>query len=137
MKKRFVKTLSLALALTMLLSDMLFSQGVWMPWQMCTMGIIGFLAGVLFRKGLLSGSRVPLCGFGALSAIVIYGGVMNFGAAVMSGSSLEPAALVPYYVVGFPVDCVHAAATVLTLWFLAEPMLEKLDRIKVKYGLVE
>ena len=34
-------------------------------------------------------------------------------------------------------DCVHAAATWLFLWFTAEPMLEKLDRIKVKYGLVE
>ena len=34
-------------------------------------------------------------------------------------------------------DCVHAGATVFFLWVLAEPMLEKLDRIKVKYGLVE
>lgn len=30
-------------------------------------------------------------------------------------------------------DAVHAAATVLFLWFGAEPMLEKLDRIKTKY----
>jgi len=45
--------------------------------------------------------------------------------------------LVSYYLTGFPVDCVHAAATVFFLWVLAEPMLEKLDRIKTKYGLVE
>ena len=32
---------------------------------------------------------------------------------------------------------VHAAATWIFLWFAAEPMLEKLDRIKVKYGLIE
>jgi hypothetical protein len=32
---------------------------------------------------------------------------------------------------------VHAAATVVFLLLIAEPMLEKLDRIKVKYGLVE
>ena len=38
---------------------------------------------------------------------------------------------------GFPMDCVHAAATVFFLLVLAEPMLEKLDRIKIKYGLVE
>ena len=31
----------------------------------------------------------------------------------------------------------HAAATALFLWFLAQPMLEKLDRVKVKYGLLE
>ena len=34
-------------------------------------------------------------------------------------------------------DCVHAAATWIILWFIAEPMLEKLDRIKSKYGLME
>lgn len=30
-----------------------------------------------------------------------------------------------------------ATATVLFLWLAAEPLLEKLDRIKVKYGLYE
>ena len=45
--------------------------------------------------------------------------------------------IVSYYISGLPMDCVHAAATWLFLWFAAEPMLEKLDRIKVKYGLVE
>ena len=44
--------------------------------------------------------------------------------------------LLTYYVTGFPVDCVHAAATVFFLWIAAEPMLEKLDRIKEKYGLL-
>ena len=45
--------------------------------------------------------------------------------------------ILTYYVTGFPSDCIQAAATWLFLWFAAEPMLEKLDRIKVKYGLVE
>lgn len=31
----------------------------------------------------------------------------------------------------------HAAATVFFLWVLSQPLLEKLDRIKVKYGLIE
>ena len=42
---------------------------------------------------------------------------------------------VPYYVTGIPVDLVRAVATFIFLWLGAEPMLEKLDRIKVKYGL--
>jgi len=45
--------------------------------------------------------------------------------------------LMAYYVSGFPVDLVHACATVIVILLVAEPMLEKLDRIKVKYGLVE
>lgn len=43
----------------------------------------------------------------------------------------------PYYLQGIPFDLVHAIATVVFLYIAAEPMLEKLDRIKVKYGLVE
>ena len=40
-------------------------------------------------------------------------------------------------ITGVPADAIHALATVLFLWFLSEPMLEKLDRVKVKYGLME
>ncbi len=124
-------------AMTMLASNVLFSQGPWTPWQMFAMGIIGFLAGVLFRKGLLRRTRGSLCVFGALAAIVIYGGIMNPAAALMWASELNGKILLTYYISGFPMDCVHAAGTVFFLWAAAEPMLEKLDRIKVKYGLVE
>ena len=124
-------------AMTMLASNVLFSQGPWTPWQMFCMGIIGFLAGVLFRKGWLRRSRLSLCIFGALSAILIYGGIMNPASALMWAGELNWKILLTYYISGFPMDCIHAAATWLFLWFAAEPMLEKLDRIKVKYGLVE
>lgn len=40
------------------------------------------------------------------------------------------------YMLGFPFDLIHAAATVTFLGFIPQPMLEKLDRIKVKYGLM-
>ena len=124
-------------AVTMLASNVLFSQGPWTPFQMFAMGIIGFLAGVLFRRGWLRRSRAALCVFGAIAAVVVYGGIMNPVSALLYARTLEWKVIAAYYVTGFPVDCVHAAATVFFLWVLAEPMLEKLDRIKVKYGLVE
>ncbi len=125
-------------ALSMLVSNMLFSQGPWTPWQMFSMGIIGFLAGVLFRKGLLRRTRGSLCVFGVFSAIVIYGGIMNPASLLMwaGAESMSWKTLLTYYVTGFPVDCIHAAATAFFLWIAAEPMLEKLDRIKRKYGLI-
>lgn len=124
-------------AMTMLVSNLLFSQGPWTPWQMFAMGIIGFLAGVLFRKGWLRRGRVSLCAFGALAAVVVYGGIMNPAAALLWSGTLSGKILLTYCLSGFPMDCVHAAATWLFLWFAAEPMLEKLDRIKTKYGLAE
>ena len=125
-------------AVTMLASNVLFSQGPWTPWQMFSMGIIGFLAGVCFRKGLLRRSRGSLATFGAFSAVIIYGGIMNPASAIMySSASLSWKTIMAYYVSGLPMDLVHAAATVIFLLIAAEPMLEKLDRIKTKYGLVE
>ena len=122
----------------MLVSNVLFSQGPWAPWQMFAMGIIGFLAGVLFRKGLLRRSRGSLATFGAFAAVVIYGGIMNPAAALMyNAQSLNGEMLVAYYISGLPMVLVHGGATVIFLLLAAEPMLEKLDRIKVKYGLVE
>lgn len=124
-------------SMTMLASNVMFSQGPWTPWQMFCMGIIGFLAGVLFRKGWLRRARGSLCVFGALSAIVIYGGIMNPASALMWAHELNWQIMMTYYISGFPMDCIQAAATWIFLWFAAEPMLEKLDRVKVKYGLVE
>ena len=109
-----------------------------MPWQMFSMGIIGFHAGVCFRKGLLRRSRGSLATFGAFAAVIIYGGIMNPAAALMyNAQSVNWEMILGYYVAGLPMDLIHAGGTVIFILIAAEPMLEKLDRIKVKYGLVE
>lgn len=125
-------------AVTMLVSNMMFSQGPWTPWQMFAAGLIGFLAGVLCKKGLLRQTRLSLSVFGAVCALVIYGGLVNPVSALIRGTEpLNLNIILSYYLTGLPMDCIHAAATAIFLWFLAEPMLEKLERVKVKYGLIE
>ena len=121
-------------ALTMLLSNMYFQQGPWTPYQMFAMGIIGLLAGVLFRKGLLRRERLSLSIFGFLATLLVYGGIMNPAAMLMYQPAPSWSLLLAYYIQGLPVDLVHAVSTFLFLWLLSEPMLEKLDRIKTKYG---
>ena len=124
-------------AMTMLVSNMLFSQGQWTPWQMFSMGIIGWLAGVLYRKGVLRRSRISLCIFGVIASTVVYGGIMNPASALMWAHTINWNILKSYYLTGVPIDLVRAIATFIFLWLGAEPMLEKLDRIKTKYGLAE
>ena len=41
------------------------------------------------------------------------------------------------YAMGLPFDLIHATSTAFFLWFIAEPMIDKLERIKIKYGLIE
>ena len=45
--------------------------------------------------------------------------------------------IISSYIMGLPFDLVHAAATVFFLWIAASPMIEKIDRIKIKYGISE
>ena len=123
-------------AVTMLVSNIFFGQGPLTPWQMFAMGIIGFLSGVLFRKGLLRRDRVSLAVFGGIVVFFVYGGIMNPASVLTFQHKATWSAIVTSWVVGVPFDLIHGAATVFFLLVAGEPMLEKLDRIKVKYGLV-
>lgn len=124
-------------AMTMFCSNVLFGQGPWTPWQMFAMGVMGLLAGILFRKGILHRDRFSLSVFGGLVTFLIYGGIMNPASVLMYQPNPNWQMILSAYITGVPADAVHALATVMFLWFLSEPMLEKLDRVKVKYGLIE
>ena len=120
-----------------MVSNMFMGQGPWTPWQMFAYGLIGFLAGVLFQKGILKAKKLPLCIYGFLSVIFIFGGIMNPASVLMSYGRLTVASVLAFYISGLPVDLVHAASTVFFLLVLSRPLLEKLERIKHKYGLIE
>ena len=124
-------------ALSMISSNMLFGQGPWTPWQMFAAGIIGFLAGILFQKGWLKARKISLCIYGFLATVFIYGGIMNPASLVMTSYAITKRNLLAIYMSGLPVDLVHASATVIFLWVASKPMIEKLERIKVKYGMIE
>ena len=124
-------------AMTMFCSNVLFGQGPWTPWQMFAMGVMGLLAGICFRKGLLHRDRFSLSVFGGLVTFLIYCGVMNPASVLMYQPNPNWQMILSAYITGVPADAIHALATVMFLWFLSEPMLEKLDRVKVKYGLIE
>ena len=124
-------------AVTGFVSNFFFGQGPWTPWQMFAFGIIGFIAGILFQKGLLRKTKASLCIFGAFATFIIYGGIMNPSTVIMSQDKLNFTMINAAYISGIPFDLVHAASTAFFLWFISEPMIDKLDRIKVKYGLIE
>jgi len=123
-------------AVTGFVSNMFMGQGPWTPWQMFAFGIIGFLAGVLFRKGILRRLPASLAVFGAFSAVALYGGLMNAAMSLIYQAVPSKEMILAAYLQGLPMDLVHAAATALFILIISRPMLEKLDRIKQKYGLL-
>ena len=124
-------------AVTGFISNFFLGQGPWTPWQMLAFGMAGFLAGVLFRKGFLQKTKGSLMLFGGLAALLIYGGIMNPASVLMWQAKPNLEMLLSAYLMGLPFDLIHALATVFFLWFISAPMIEKLDRVKSKYGLVD
>lgn len=118
-------------------SNFFFGQGPWTPWQMFSFGIVGFLAGILAVRGILPKKRWALCLYGGIATVVIYGGIMNFSSAILFGGKLTVKSLLAIYASGVPFDLIHGASTVIFLFFLANPMMEKIGRMQKKYGLLE
>ncbi len=124
-------------AVTGFVSNFFFGQGPWTPWQMFSFGIIGLIGGVLFTKGFLRKTKSSLCIFGFVATLIIYGGIMNPSSVIMAQTKLTWEMVLASYAAGLPLDVIHAASTVIFMWFIAEPMIDKLERIKIKYGLIE
>lgn len=121
-------------SLAMLCSNFLFTQGPWTPWQMFACGLIGYLSG-FFGKNKATKQIWLLCIWGLFSGF-IYGLFVDTWAMMGFNSSVSWQAAALTYSLGLPFNAILSAATVLTLAFAAKPLLEKLDRIKIKYGLI-
>lgn len=122
--------------ITMFVSNIFLGSGPWTPWQMFACGLIGFIAGFMYKKEALPKTVVPVCIFGFIATLLIYGGIMNPASLLMSGAEINAASLTAYYISGLPYDVIHALSTIVFLALLAKPMLTKLDRVKKKYGLL-
>lgn len=123
-------------AVTGFVSNFFFGQGPWTPWQMFAFGIIGFIAGVMFNKRLKR-TKILLCIFGFLSVLIIYGGIMNFSTVAQTQTAFTPELIFASVLSGLPFDLIHALSTAFFLWFISEAIIDKLERIKVKYGLIQ
>lgn len=134
-------------ALAAFVSNFLFGQGPWTPWQMFCWGVIGFLAGLLAKSGAFgnigreqaddSGKRrkpVSLCIYGFLSGFG-FGWVMNLYFLVGYVRPLNLATIGAAYVSSFFFDLSHGICTALVLWLVGEAWIRKLLRIKKKFGL--
>lgn len=122
-------------AMTAFVSNFLFGQGPWTPWQMIAMAIVGYFAGLIFHKFSDKINKWVLAGFGGISAFVIYGIIVDFWTIISMTPDPTLKTLIMVYGAAAYLNAVHAAATVIFILLLAKPMIEKLERVKVKYGM--
>lgn len=118
------------------ISNFFFGQGPWTPWQMLAMGLVGFLAGILFSHKKLEKRRqlFGLVVYGGLSVTIVYGLIMDTSAVLLSTNAVSFSMLLAAYGAGFLFNLIHGVSTLLFIVVLAKPVLNKLYRMKKKYG---
>jgi len=122
-------------ALTAVLSNLYFGQGPWTPFQMFAWGIIGFGAGMIFKK---EEARkiwfiVP---YGILAGIG-YSLILDIWTALAVDNAFVLARYLAFVAASLPTLIMYVVSNVAFLLVLSNPILSKLKRIKDKYGLYE
>lgn len=114
-----------------LLSNFLFGQGPWTPFQMLAWGLIGLFAGLLAKP--LQKSRILLLLYGVASGVA-FSAVMDVWSVLWMSGSLTPAAFSAALLAALPHTALYAVSNLAFLLLLATPIGDKLARIKLKYG---
>ena len=121
--------------MTMFLSNFYFMQGAWTPFQMFAMGLIGYLAGMLFcgrefRHRLTAAVAV----YGFFSVLLIYGGIVDINTVFFSlGENPTDTGVLTIYLAGLPFDLIFAVTTAILLVILTGPILKIWQRLEKKY----
>jgi energy-coupling factor transport system substrate-specific component len=118
-----------------LVSNFFFGQGAWTPWQMFCWGMIGAIAGLLRNRPLMR-NRWTLSAFGFVCGFA-FDWVMNIWYVIGFIRPVTWGAVLTAYAAGLWFDIAHAVSTVIFLLLLAKPWGKLLNRIKIKYGLME
>ncbi len=127
-------------AMIAFVSNFFFGQGPWTPWQMMALGLAGMFAGLIFQKWNRRGPKpskvhkIAVCVFGLVSGY-FYGLIVDLW--TLFGYTEKPS-LNAYLVVKSTAiwfDTLLAISTFMFLWVLYAPMIKKLNRIKLKYGM--
>ncbi len=122
-------------SLSMLVSNMFLGQGPWTPWQMLGLGLVGFLAGLIFRSDAMKRPWI-MAAYGFLSIIAVYGFIADTYSAFGFMYELSIESILATYIAGLPFNAVLAFCTALSLFIFGRPVIKKLERVKRKYGFV-
>ncbi|HOP11588.1 MAG TPA: ECF transporter S component [Oscillospiraceae bacterium] len=118
-------------SLSAVISNFYFGQGPWTPFQMFAWGLIGLIAG--FLADPLKKSRVLLLVCGFLSG-VLFSFVMDIWTVLWYNESLDWALYLSALVTALPYTIMYSVSNVVFLFLIAKPFGEKLERVKLKYG---
>jgi len=118
-------------AVSAFISNFFSGQGPWTPFQMLGWGIIGLLSGMLSRP--LKKNRWLIVTFGTVMGM-LYSFIMDVWT-VLWGGGFSAELYLAAIVTAIPHTVIYSVSNMIFLIILAKPFGEKLERIKLKYGI--
>lgn len=124
-------------AITAFASNFFYGQGPFTPWQMFGYGAGGMLAGFCFRPNWLPRKNWVMAVFGFLAVLLWVGPLLDCSHIFLVLPKITWPSVIATFVSGFYVNVSQAICTALIMLLLGNALLEKLDRVKMKYGMME
>ena len=121
-------------AFSAFVSNFIFGQGMWTPFQMVALGTVGLLAGLIFR--CLKVNRYTLSIVGFVLATVVYGAIVDMSTVLSAyGNNVTLKGALSIYASGAVFSLVFGGATAVFLFLFGMPFITKIERISKKYGM--
>lgn len=123
-------------------SNLYIGMGPYLPWQMMAYGIAGVLGGFAFCGRGTFGLRpniytLVMAVFGYLSIQLVVGPLLDLSGLFTAISVVSWESAAALLIAGLPVNLIHGSACFLTILLFSRPLLNKLERLKIKYGMME
>ena len=124
-------------AVTAFASNFFYGQGAYMPWQMMAYGAGGMLAGFVFIKNKIPRKPWVMAIVGFLAVVLWIGPLLDTAHVFIMMPEINISTVTASLASGFPVNVSQGICTALMMFVFGKPLLEKLDRVKQKYGVLE
>jgi uncharacterized membrane protein len=113
-------------------SNFFFGQGPWTPWQMVAYGTVGMFGGLMGKN--LNALMLALLGF--FVTMLVAGPLMDLSRLFTTAAVYTKTAVISTFAMGVPVNLLNGAGTFVTVLLLKKPLVERLQRVREKYGLI-
>lgn len=124
-------------AVSAFISDFMYGQGPYTPWQMMGYGAAGLLAGLVFQSRRIPRRGLVLAFFGFFTVVLAAGPLLDSASVFLMLPEITLENAIPVFLAGLPINLSQGACTFVTMLLFGRPLLDKLERLKVKYGMME
>ena len=121
-------------AFSAFISNFIFGQGIWTPFQMAALGVVGLAAGLIFSR---NAKKLPLSVVGFILCFALYGIIVDLSSVLMLTGEYSIESVFAVYAAGVPFNLIFGLSTAVFLFLFGEAFEKKINRIVTKYGILE